>query len=243
MITRSEVRAISHASAGLSGADLEAVVKRARGRARRAKRTIETADLHAELDAALDKGNGAFSERALEVLSFHAGARAIVTYVVDAGTVRYINLGPSGLRMRMDDPVEADGSMDTLAMDELHAERLMTSLLAGRASEALLGRSTLTYATISASGLSDLDAATWLAMNLELATGSSERGPIGYGGVTFELLLRVPGLQERVAARIGRAGKDADRLVRTFEPQVREAARLIRTEPLVDGPRIKALLD
>ena len=265
MITANELSALSHAAVGLSGADLEALVKRARGRARRAGRSVEASDLHGELDGILRRGGG-FPERTLDALAYHAAAKAVVAYAIGAGTISYITLDASGLRMRMDgahgdqtaghhktggDESDVGGGSDVGAADtnlsyadEASIERTIVLLFAGRASEALLGRRTVIYAaaTGAAGEPSDLDAATALALQLELSCGADGHEPIGYGGVSFALLHTVPGLHRRVAARLARGRKDAERLVNTFEREVREAARMIRSERLVEGRRIAALL-
>ena len=243
MITSTELTAISHAAVGLTGADIEAIVKRARGRARRAKRTVEAADVHAELDAVFERSGG-FSEPVLEALAFHAAARAVVIHATDAGTVRTIALDPNGLRFRMEEANAQDPEMDLRYADEQTVERAIVTLMAGRASESLLGRHTMIHVSRSHTGddLSDLDTATALAIRLELLSTSDGSEPIGFGGVGYALLHTVNGLRERVAKRLERARRDAERLVQTFEREVREAARMIRTERVVEGKRIEELL-
>lgn len=229
LLRRLAVKAI-----GYTGADIERLVREARGVARREGRALVLADLDRLLDASRPKATEGMRRRA----AVHEAGHAVVRRVLGIGRVIRVTIAQStdaGGYVEYEDTVE----------HELMEERLsgqLAVMLAGRAAEReLLG-------TVSAgaggSPQSDLGRATALAIRLETASGLGGRYPLLHQTIGSDMLLSglAPGTARRVHRRLCQAERQARRIIAGNKCAVIElAARLLEAETL-EGEELRRLL-
>ena len=196
-------RLATHAM-GLTGADIERIVREARLKARREKRAIRYEDLE----------NGIRSHRppvARDLryrLAVHEAGHAVVHHALGLGRIHGLVIdGALGSRNRLGVHARAGGT-------EEWYQHMLAMLMAGRAAEELvLGT------TSSGSGggdESDLARATLLAFEVERTLGLGSHLPMLYRPhpVPTQVLDRDPDLATRVHARLEKASDDATTILR-----------------------------
>lgn len=160
---------------GSTGADVASWVKRARGRARRARRDIAIEDLLHEVQI----GRFTISPDERRRVAIHESGHVLSAWHLRVGKVAGAAIGGRGGTTTVD--LEFNGA--SLTKD---VERQIDVLLAGRAAEVLL----LGEAAVG-SGLgptSDLIRATQLAVMLETEAGAGEMGLVSVRGSDMEVL-------------------------------------------------------
>lgn len=229
LLRRLAVKAI-----GYSGADIERLVREARGVARREGRALVLADLDCLLDASRPKATEGMRRRA----AVHEAGHAVVRHVLGIGRVIRVTIAQTsdtGGYVEYEDTIE----------HELMEERLtgqLAVMLAGRAAE----RELLGTASAGAGGSpqSDLGRATALAIRIETASGLGGRYPLLYQSIGSDVLLSglAPGTARRVHGRLRRAERQARRIVaRNRRTAIELAARLLEVETL-EGEELQRLL-
>ncbi|BCB17118.1 AAA family ATPase [Bosea sp. ANAM02] len=150
---------------GATGADVEAIVQRAKGTARRAKRELSVDCLLAEIASR----HPPLSAQDRNLIAVHEAGHALVGLVLGVGTVvgASVHAAGGGIDIRTD-------MTGSLTLDYLQNHIAM--LLAGRAAERVaLGQMSI-GAGMSAS--SDLAKATRLAVLVETQSGLGQMGPV-----------------------------------------------------------------
>jgi ATP-dependent Zn protease len=182
-------------SMGATGADVAAWVKRARGRARRAGRGIEVADLLHEIQA----GRFTIPPEERRRVAVHESGHVLCARLLGVGKVAGAAIGNRGGTTTVD--LDYNGA--ALAED---IERQIDVLLGGRAAEVVV----MGEAGIG-SGLgptSDLNRATQLAVMLETEAGAGEMGLVCAHGSEGDVLrnpLLFSAVRKRLAASAARA--------------------------------------
>jgi ATP-dependent Zn protease len=226
-----DLGALTGIATGMTGAEIAASVRDARGTARRARRTLSLDDLTAAISARrppLDPG-------LRWQVAVHECGHAIVAHATARATVNLLSLTAAG----------GEASMTAwpsgLHLEELEAD--IAGLLAGRAAERLvLGRP-----SGGAGGPedSDLAEATRRAVAIELSLGLGEAGPVWHGPPErgIERLRFDQHLQARVRTRLDAAEDQARTvLIENRSVLMSMAAELVRDGAL-SGDLLQEFLD
>ncbi|GBU15888.1 MULTISPECIES: AAA family ATPase [Methylobacterium] len=206
---------------GMTGADVEALVRRARGSARRAARPLTVDDLV----AAASNGAPALGDGLRMRCAVHEAGHAVALLAAGASGPVTLTVAPTG---GLTEHVLAD-AYGTLTEGDLERSLVMT--LSGRAAEEVL------LGEVSAGAVSDLAEATRCAVAMEASWGFSAEFPLlSLASVHDADLIRMPWLMRPVLERLGRAYDRACDLMRTERLALeRIAEALFRTGYLDDA--------
>lgn len=211
---------------GLTGADIERLVREARQKARREKRTLEWCDLEATLTVAKPEKPESLRWR----MALHESGHAVARLVLKLGRVTLVTIdGRDGGGM-----VEGDQPAVEEETEE-RAEALLLVRLAGRAAEQeLLGSVT---AGSGGTSSSDLAGATELATAMEMSLGFSRNAPLLYRATddTASLLIYHPDIASRVNARLEAAYAKACDLIRRNREAIETLARELMDHNTLEG--------
>jgi cell division protease FtsH len=224
-----DLPAVARAALGMSGADIAAAVRSARGRARQARRDLTLEDL----SAAITEARPPLPDDLRRVVAVHEAGHAIVSAAT--GRARVSTLG-----------IRSDGGFTAASLardgeDRAMVEAYLAINLAGRAAERLVfGR-----ITTGAGGDpdSDLATATRLATALEASWGLGASliwlGPVDGG----ELRLRNdPDLRARVETHLRDAEARASRILTENRCLLEELATALDAAGVLSGPDLSALI-
>jgi cell division protease FtsH len=222
---------IAAAASGLTGADIESIVRRARRNARHENRRVTLQDLFDHLD---EDGHGRSPEM-LWRAAVHEAGHAAVAILLEVATEVSLSLvqrktagGYAAITMRAQ-----------CATREM-IERQITCMLAGRAAEkVILGRIS---AGAGGSNESDLARATDLAASMITSYGLSEdENPIYFDNpAKSRLLIQLPEVREQVHVILGRSHAQACLLINAHETQICKLAHeLVKRRGLTD-PEIRS---
>jgi cell division protease FtsH len=222
---------IAAAASGLTGADIESIVRRARRNARHENRRVTLQDLFDHLD---EDGQGRSPEM-LWRAAVHEAGHAAVAILLEVATEVSLSLvqrkqagGYAAITMR--------AQCTTREM----IERQITCMLAGRAAEkVILGRIS---AGAGGSNESDLARATDLAASMITSYGLSEdENPIYFDNpAKSRLLIQLPEVREQVHVILGRSHAQACLIINAHEAQICKLAHeLVKRRGLTD-PEIRS---
>jgi len=195
-----DLRPLAGQMLGATGADAEAVVRRARGVARRAGRDLDAADLAAAAAEAWPPLPASVRRRVavheaghvLAAATIGAGAASLSAAIGAEGGAAWIGAG------------EGAGPVTEAQLDER-----LAIMLAGRAAEEAV------FGDVTAGAAEDLAAATRLAVAMETHLGFSPRTPlVALPKAATADLLRVPGVAAAVHLRLTAAYGRASGAVR-----------------------------
>ncbi|MBA9070221.1 hypothetical protein FHR71_003985 [Methylobacterium sp. RAS18] len=185
---------------GMTGADIEALVRRARGSARRAGRHLLVGDL---VTAASDGAPPLEDGLRMRCAVHEAGHAVAILAEGASGPVTLSVALTGGLTEHV--PTDAYG-----ALTEGDLERSLVTTLSGRAAEEVL------LGEVSAGAVSDLAAATRCAVAMEASWGFSAEFPLlSLASASDADLARMPWLMRPVLERLGHAYERACDLMRT----------------------------
>ncbi|UIY43423.1 AAA family ATPase [Methylobacterium radiotolerans] len=183
------------AARGMTGADVEAFVRRAKGTARRNGRAVTPEDLLAEIR----QGRRPLSAEVRHRVAVHEAGHAIVSLTLGFGALMDLSLDDAGGSACLE--FTRNGAV-TLA----ELESALASILAGRIAEEIeLGAGSI---GASLGGKSDLALATAIARDIELTYGFGYLGNIYLEPAAADLIL-IRGLLPAVAKRLKRASDRA----------------------------------
>lgn len=217
------VRSLALKAVGLTGADIERVVREARRTARREKREL----VYNDIAARLESGKPKRSEESQWRRAIHEAGHAVARYHLRQGSVDTITInGPSGRSY-----IEGSLDIDSLEMEDAYAAT-MISILAGRAAEeVVLGKPSLGS---GGSDQSDLAKATEVAVALETNLGTSQLHPLVHVTTLYPVDQTITiNTGEAVSKRLEEAYRKSLELVKHFRPQlIQISEKLVKNETL-----------
>lgn len=214
------LRDLARRANGMSGADVERLVREARQLARRERRQLTYADLDRLLGGARPRRSDAMRQR----MAVHEAGHAVARLVQKLGRVELITLaGPQGTAY-----VESIQDEDVLDTQD-GCLALIQTILAGRAAEEVVFGAVLSGS--GGSEASDLAKASRLAFAMEASLGFGARRPLLYREVDdWQVTIRLdPELAARVNERLENAYLATCALIR----QHRDALDILADELLL----------
>ncbi len=230
--TEAVLRALARRATGLSGADIERLVREARQSARRERRGVTWSDLDGRLSVSKPPRPEALRWR----MALHEAGHAVARIVLKLGTITLITIdGPDGGFVESTEPQHVEETEALLSA-------VLIAKLAGRAAEEVLLGS-----CIAGSGVgpeSDLATATLLALKMEVSLGFGADQPLLYRNAEEHagMLIYRPEIARRVHSRLEKAYADAKRLIRTHREAVEALANTLIVRDTVEGNDLEAVL-
>ena len=232
-VAETVLRSLARKANGLTGADVERLVREARQTARRQRRSLAWPDL----DAILSSAKPIKPESLRWRIALHESAHAIARLVLDLDVVTRITIdgvGGGGLVEGEETSIEAE--------TEERVEAVLIVKLAGRAAE----QDFLGSVTAGAGGSlrSDLAGATQLALEMEVAFGFGRDMPLLYRAAEdrYSMLIYQPEIASRVNARLEEAYAKTRDLVRRNRAAIEELARALMRHDTLEGRELADLL-
>lgn len=220
-------------AAGMTGADIERLVRELRGRSRRRGDSLAMSISWIDLEQALLVGKNVPSTDMARRIAIHELGHAVAYEYF--GVARVILLRVGG---------EKGGETRTVLNSEAIQEeegvmRWIACLLAGQAAEKLFHGSALMGA--GGSGESDLARATALALDLETGFGVSADMPLVYRRPVnpTESLLYNPLLADRVNKRLMLADDMARDVLVSRQDTIARLADILAQEIVIDGDQLR----
>jgi cell division protease FtsH len=226
------LRYLARKANGMTGADVEHLVRQARQKARREKHAFSFADIEAILASSKVEKSDPLRFR----LAVHEAGHAVTRIRLELGTITMITIDGS------------EGGYVAGATEESYekTEELLTGILvyslAGRAAEQEL----LGSITTSAGGddTSDLALATRVAFDMETKLGFAQEWPLLYRSMEdrSSVLSQDRELAARVHARLDNAYEAARKLVVRRRPAVEFVAGELLTHDTLEGVQLEAVI-
>ncbi|GJE02337.1 AAA family ATPase [Methylobacterium isbiliense] len=217
------------AARGMTGADVEAFVRRAKGKARRHDRALTSDDLLAEIR----QGRCPLPVGIRRRVAIHEAGHAVVSHALGFGTLLNLSLHDDGGRVCIE--VATDGAA-TLA----DLEMAMTSLVAGRIAEEIeLGAGSI------GAGFgpdSDLAMATRIARDIELSYGLGQFGNVCLDSAATDMFL-ISGLLPSVAERLRIASDRARSILMEYRTALQAVAHLLEESGYLSRDELDRALD
>lgn len=219
---------VALAARGRTGADVEAFVRRARGRARRAGREIVVDDLMVEVR----EGSTPLSADQRHRVAIHEAGHAVACRAVGSNAVIDVSLNDGGGLLAWDQQITGCSTLSQL-------EAILEVCLAGRVAEQIR----FGEASIGAGGLggSDLQQATELARDIETKFGLGGMGPV-LVDVSGRDLLVPNGILGLVAKRLLAAEERVRVLLTQHWREVEAIADALLVDGYLTGTEIERLL-
>lgn len=219
---------------GMTGADIEQLVRQARRKARREKRQLSYADLSNLLDSVRPPLS---DEASFRIAHHEAGHVVVGLHLEPRMMIRQVVLNDrdgNGL-------VAGSHPQDELLTEERMMARI-TTCLAGRAAERLFCGNASAHSGCGKQ--SDLAQATKLAYLLEMASGLGCQHPLVYREVEdlFALLANNTPLVEMINARLSVNEKEAWTLVVRHQKAIEYLAGCLFVWGTLDGSRLDEVL-
>lgn len=227
------LRHLARRAVGFSGADIERLVREARQRARRERRSIT----HSDLDALLAATRPTMSPEKRRRVAVHEAGHLLLRVLLGVGEVTLVTIEAVG-GDAFTESIATDGIIETLPA----CEDYLAVIMGGRAAEQAVYGSAL--AGSGGSSQSDLAQATRLATVMETSLGFGSRHPLLYRDPdNSQTLLRQDArLARRVHARIEKAERRARRLVRQNQDRLDVVDDELLKHGTLEGEQLKRLL-
>jgi cell division protease FtsH len=218
---------------GLTGADIERIVRQARLNARREKRSIRYEDI--EEGIRMDRPMVPYDLRWR--FAIHESGHAVVHYALRLGPIHGLNIDSPGGGGYSQLGFTASGS-DTLG----YREDMLTMLMAGRAAEQIVVGSV--SAGSGGSDDSDLGRATKLALAMERSFGFGAIQPLLYRDDKdpTAVLDGNPDLAARVHARLEKALARAVDVLNENRPKLDELIRVLFNGQAIGGKTVNEIM-
>lgn len=227
------LRTLARKAIGWSGADVERLVREARQKARREKRTLTYADLEARITGAKPAKSLPLRYR----IAVHEAGHAVTRLYLGLGTVSRITI----------DTAEGGGyTMGSMAPAEQTEELLtavLVSTLSGRAAEeVIIGPVT---GNSGGSERSDLGMATGLARDMETVLGFGKIRPLLYRQVEMDdaVLAVKSELSVCVNARLDSAYAAALKIIRAQKSALEFLAEILMEQETLEGQELDSVLE
>lgn len=219
------------AAAGKTGADVEAWVRRAKSRARRARRDLAFDDLLHEIRS----GRQGMPESLRRSCSVHEAGHLIVGVALAVFEPRALTILDFGGATR----VELSRAN---AQTQAGIENYITTLLGGRAAEEIVLGASEATAGAGIGRDSDFSRATDAAIDLELRFGFGKIGVAHFSDIAIEMLLHDASVVALVKQRLDRCLARARELVAENRIAVSAVARRLEETGYLDRAAIDELL-
>ena len=224
---------VARLSIGLTGADVEQVVRDARRSARKGRRALEVSDLVRQLDTCAE-----LPAQALRRAAVHEAGHALAAITLDVARSVSVAIGKRGDQLGMT-VIEPNGHCQTRAV----LERKIAVQLAGRAAETeILGD----FAAGSGGGVgSDLERATRLAayMDGQLGMGNSGSAPIYLGEEgMITLLLTSHEEADEIRRILYDAAVAAKEIARRHRAAILEVAERLLAERCLGDAQLRSIV-
>lgn len=215
------------ASRGATGADVEALVRRAKGTARRARRALMLDDVMAAIAADAP----AIPAQARWRIAVHESGHALAAHALETGTVCGISIHTRGGFFEFESNLSGSATFDRL-------QREMAVLLAGRSAERLILGDVSAGAGMQPA--SDLGRATAFAMLIETQCGMGHSG----GAYLAEIkeLAQVPALHLAVNAQLKDAEAKAEQILEPRRATLLELATTLDQRGYLSGGEIEGII-
>ena len=226
------LRRLARRALGLSGADIERLVREARQRARREQRALTFGDL----DRLLSSSRPAVTPGKRRRIAVHEAGHMLARILLEVGEVTAVTI--DNVNGGYTEAISADDVLDSAE----RCEHYLQVSMAGRAAEQIVYGS-----TFSGSGgfaQSDLAKATQLATAMETSLGFGASLPLLYRDPEhWEAMLRQDrDLARRVHRRLERAERSARRLIRRHRAGLDVIAAELEARGTLEGPELAALV-
>lgn len=218
------------AARGGTGADVEAWVRRAKSKARRADRAVTIDDLLAEIRGA----RPALPDHLRRAYAFHEAGHVVVAKVLQGFEVTAVSIDDAGGMTKINSPSNRTQTLSGL-------EALMTMLLAGRAAELeALAPDELT-AGAGAGDNCDLERSTKIAVDIECRFGLGDSGITYLPDKVIEISLHDPKVLARVERRLVKCLDRARKILVAHRDDLFSLAAEIRSRGYLNATEIGAL--
>lgn len=227
-----ELKPLALAAAGLTGADIERLIREARQKARREQRRLSYGDI----ETALTAGQAAMPPELIWRIAVHECGHALAYELNGISDVQTVSIGTGNGGF-----VASKRKVGRIE-NETWLDQFLTCILAGRAAEKLVFGD-----TVMGSGgneVSDLARATKLATDAEAACGFGKTHPLLYRSVQDQpsILSLDRHLAGQVHARLEAAEHRAMELLSQNRASLLALAALLAQAKVLDGSEVKALL-
>lgn len=219
------------AALGKTGADVEAWVRRAKSRARRAKQDLVFDDLLHEIRS----GREGLPENLRRTCSVHEAGHLVVGVALAVFEPQALTILDHGGATR----VELSRAN---SQTESGIENFITALLSGRASEEIILGSSQATAGAGVGEHSDFSRATAAAIDLELHFGFGAIGLARFSDRATEMLLHDASIVGLITKRLARCHARARELIAANRQTVEAVARLLEQTGYLDRAAIDELL-
>ncbi len=228
------LRKLALRAAGMSGADIEFVLKEARQTARYEKRNLTIADL----EAAFLRRKPAKSDLVRFHQSCHEAGHAVAHVILGLGSIKMITINGAEGAAYVDASIDARCELPTLDV----LTKLIVVDLAGRAAEQELCGCVSTGS--AGQEHSDLARATKRAFDLEMNCGFGSQYPLVYRNVAdpFALLAVNSSLAERVNQRLEAAFEAARRIITQQQRAIKYLAACLLEDETLEGKSLCIVL-
>ncbi|WP_430258286.1 ATP-dependent Zn protease [Neorhizobium sp. IRS_2294] len=225
------LRQLATRAMGMTGADIERVIRQARLTARREKRPLRYDDL----EAGIRDHRPALPHDVRWRFAIHEAGHAVVHHALGLGGVKGLTIDARDGGYNM---LSYGGGSDTLAWHE----NMMAMLMAGRAAELLLLKSASTGS--AGADNSDLARATSLALAMETTLGLGDVRPLLYmpHKSPADALTYDRDLADRVHVRIETGLELATEVLKLNRPPLDALVRALFDAQALDGPAVMAIL-
>jgi ATP-dependent Zn protease len=219
------------AALGKTGADVEAWVRRAKARARRAKKDLVFNDLLHEIRS----GREGLPESLRRTCSVHEAGHLVVGVALAVFEPQALTIFDDGAATR------AELSRAN-SQTQSGIENFITTLLSGRASEEIIIGSSETTVGAGVGVQSDFSRATNAAVDLELRFGFGVIGLARFSDRTTEMLLQDTSIVSLITKRLARCYERARELIAENQQTVEAVALRLEQTGYLDRPTIDELL-
>jgi len=230
------LRRLACRALGLTGADIERLVREARQRARREQRRLTYADL----DHLLSASRPTISPHHRRRMAVHEAGHALARIVLGVGELKVITIDSveGGYTEVFSSSLEHD-LIDTAESCQGH----LVVTMAGRAAEQVAFGSA--HAGSGGSMHSDLARATELATAMETSFGFGTHLPLLYRDPTHwqSLIRQDKRLARRVHRRLERAEASARRMINRHRTPLDMIAAALKAHGTLEGPELAALVE
>jgi cell division protease FtsH len=230
--TGAVLRRLALMANGMTGADIERLVREARQTARRQQRPLTYGDIQTALAGTRPARSASMRRR----IAIHEAGHAVVRLALGVGSIVCITI----------ETHESLGFVEVLGGDPVDTERqclaALQVLLAGRAAEEVVFGDAMSGS--GGSVVSDLGRATALACAMEMELGHSSAMPLLYrDSVDYHTALRAdPNLTKRVNGRLETACAGASDLIRCNGGAHQILVEALLCSGTLEGQELKAVL-